>query len=158
MKKILTILVIFILVSTIFSVNLKANSTKFYANFGIMTDDSFTFDPFLWYIGANIDFSINDLLMISPEVNVLTYKFKFSAFLLEPAVLANFKFGSLFVGAGVTTFVLITGSTANFATDVALKINAGIKSGNLKFRIFLITPFNNIFKSNVIGAQVGIGF
>ena len=144
------ILAVFLIVSV--SSNLKADSTKFFGNFGIMTDDSFSFDPYLWSLGVNFDFSINDLFMISPEVNVLTYKFEFSTFLLEPAVLANFKFGTFFAGAGLSKFFVITGDDFADSTDIALKINAGFRSENLKFKVYLITPFSDLLSSNVIAA------
>ncbi len=157
MKKLLPlILVVFLLFSL--SAEIKADSTKFFGNFGIMTDDSFSFDPFFWTIGVNIDFSINDIFMISPEVNVITYKFEFSTFLLEPAVLANFKFGTFFAGAGFSKFFVITGDDFGDSTEIALKLNAGFRSDNLKFKVYLITPFDNLLSSNIVGATVGIGF
>ena len=117
-----------------------------------------SFSPFLWSIGINFDFSINDLFMISPEVNVITYKFEFSTFLLEPAVIANFKLGTFFVGAGLSKFFIITGNDFGDSTDIALKLNAGFRSENLKFKVYLITPFSDLLSSNIVGATFGIGF
>ncbi len=158
MKKTLSIILIVLIFSVAFSGNLKADSTKFFANFGMMTDDSFSFDYYLWTIGANIDFSINDLFMISPEVNVVTYKFEFSTFLLEPAVIANFKLGTFFVGAGLSTFIVVTGSDFGDHSDLALKLNAGFMGDNFKFRVYIITPFEDLLGSNIVGVQAGIGF
>jgi len=158
MKKILPLLLVLVLISSASTINLNADSTKFFANFGIMTDDSFNFDYYLWTIGINFDFSINDIFMISPEVNVITYKFEFATFLLEPAVLANFKFGTFFAGAGFSKFFVITGNDFGDSTDIALKLNAGFRSDNLKFRIYLITPFSDLLGSNLVGVQIGIGF
>ncbi len=157
MKKILPILLMFFLLFS-FTSSLKADSTQFFGNFGIMTDDSFSFNPYFWTIGVNIDFSINDLFMISPEVNVITYKFEFSTFLLEPAVIANFKFGTFFAGAGFSKFFVITGNDFGDSTDIALKLNAGFRSDNLKFKVYLITPFSDILASNIVGVTIGIGF
>ena len=158
MKKLLISFLTLLLFSGFFSASLNADSTKVFANFGIVTDDSFSFDYYLWAVGANFDFSINDLFMISPEVNVMTYKFEFSTFLLEPAVLANVKLGTFFAGAGLTKLFVISGGEAGDLTDFALKLNAGFRSENLKFRVFIITPFEDIFGSNIVGAQIGIGF
>jgi len=157
MKKILLIILVLVLMFT-FTSDLKADSTKFFGNFGIMTDDSFSFNPFLWSIGINFDFSINDLFMISPEVNVITYQFEFSTFLLEPAVIANFKLGTFFAGAGLSKFFIITGNDFGNSTDIALKLNAGFRSENLKFKVYLITPFSDLLSSNIVGATFGIGF
>ncbi|MEN8222662.1 MAG: hypothetical protein ABFR36_05340 [Acidobacteriota bacterium] len=157
MKKILPIILAFFLLFT-FTADIKADSTKFFGNFGIMTDDSFSFDPFFWTIGVNIDFSINDIFMISPEVNVVTYKFEFSTFLLEPAVLANFKFGTIFAGAGFSKFFIITGNDFGDSTNIALKLNAGFRGDNLKFKVYLITPFDDLLSSNIVGVTIGIGF
>ncbi len=157
MKKLLPIILVLILMFA-FTSDLKADSTKFFGNFGIMTDDSFTFDYYLWTIGVNIDFSINDLFMISPEVNVVTYKFEFSTFLLEPAVIANVKFGTVFAGAGFSKFFVITGSEFGDSTDIALKLNAGFRGENLKFKVYLITPFSDLLASNIVGVTIGIGF
>ena len=158
MKKLLPLILIFVILSVASSGDLKADSTKFFANFGMMTDDSFSFDFYVWTMGANIDFSINDLFMISPELNVITYKFKFSTFLLEPAVMANFKLGTLFAGAGLSKFIIISGSDFGESSDFALKVNGGFRGDNFKFRVYIITPFNDLFASNVVGVQVGIGF
>jgi len=157
MKKLVPLILAIFLVFA-FTADLKADSTKFFGNFGIMTDDSFSFNPFFWSLGINFDFSINDLFMISPEVNVITYEFKFSTFLLEPAVLANFKFGTFFLGAGISKFFVVTGDDFGDSTDIALKINAGFRSENLKFKVYLITPFSDILGSNIVGATFGIGF
>ena len=156
MKKLIPVLLVFVLLISSTS-SLKAE-TRFFGNFGVMTDDSFSFDPFAWTVGINFDFGINDLFMISPEVNVVTFNFDFSTFLLEPAVLANFKFGTFFAGAGITKFFIIVGDDFADSTDIALKLNAGFRSSNLKFKVYLITPFSDIFTYNTIGATIGIGF
>ena len=136
---------------------LNGESWKFFGNFGIMTDDSFTFEDYLWYFGANIDFSFNNLIMLSPEINVITNKFNFEAFFIEPAVLLNVKLGTFFAGGGLTKLFLISGDYTG-SSDFALKLNAGFRSSHLRFRVFLITPFNDLLKDNLIGAQLGLGF
>jgi len=131
---------------------------NFYLNFGVMTDDSFSFDPILWYAGFNLDFHLNDLLMVSPEGNFITQDFVFDTFLLEPAVLLNVKVDHFFFGAGVGKWFLLSGET-KASSDFFLKLNAGFSGdGGLRFRVFLNTLFDDLFgKSINIGAQLGIG-
>jgi hypothetical protein len=131
---------------------------NFYLNFGLMTDDSFSFDPLLWYAGFNFDFHINDLLMISPEGNLITQDFKFDSLWLEPAALLNVKVDHFFFGAGVGKWLLLTGNDT-YSTDFFLKLNAGFSGdGGLRVRIFLNTAFDDLFGDYItIGAQLGIG-
>ena len=86
MKRAITICAIGMLILTC-APALKAQqqgpSANFYLNFGIMTDDSFKFDPIFWYFGGNLDIHLGDYIMISPETNLVTYKFNFEAFFLE---------------------------------------------------------------------------
>lgn len=158
MKKIIPFLIIVTLIFSFSSVQLRGSEgMKIFANFGLITDDSFTFTDYMWYAGANIDFHFNDLVMISPEVNLITYKFDFSAFLIEPAVLLNIKLGTIFAGGGLTKMFLISGSYTG-SSDFALKLNAGFRSAHMRFRVFLITPFNDILNQNLVGVQFGLGF
>ena len=132
---------------------------QLYGSFGMMTDDSFKFNNFLWFAGLNLDLSLNNILMLSPELNLVTHKFKFKAFLLEPAVLLNLKLSeNFFVGGGITKFLAIASGDYYGSTDMAVKLNIGIISEYFKFRIFLITPFNDFFKDNLIGFSAGISF
>lgn len=129
-----------------------------FLNFGLMTDDSFSFEPFLWYAGLNLDFHINDLLMISPEGNLITQDFKFDSLWLEPAVLLNAKFNHFFIGGGLGKWVKITGDSTE-SSDFFLKLNAGFSGdGGLRIRVFLNTFFDDLFGDYItVGAQLGIG-
>lgn len=132
---------------------------QLFASLGLMTDDSFKFKDFLWHLGLNLDLTLNDLLILSPEVNLVTRNFKFKTFLLEPAVLLNLKLGdSFFLGAGVSKFLVISEGDYFGSTDVALKANIGFFDEHFKMRIYVITPFNNLFKSSLIGLQAGLSF
>lgn len=157
MKKLILMTIIVIMIFSFSPTQLKCESMKIFGNFGIMTDDSFTFSDYLWYFGANIDFSFNNLIMLSPEINAITYKFNFEAFFIEPAVLLNVKLGTFFAGGGLTKLFLISGDYTG-SSDFALKLNAGFRSSHLRFRVFLITPFNDLLNDNLIGAQLGLGF
>ncbi len=159
MKKTILILITIILILTFSSIQLKGSEgLKVFANFGLITDDSFTFTDYMWYAGANLDFHINDLIMFSPEINLMTYKFDFKAFFVEPAVLLNFKLGTVFAGGGLTKIFLVSGHNFGATTDFALKLNAGFRSAHMRFRVFVITPFGNIFGENLVGVQFGLGF
>ena len=150
MRKLIPFILIIIILITFSTVQLRGDSWKFFGNFGIMTDDSFTFTDYMWYFGANIDFSFNKLIMLSPEINAITYKFNFEAFFIEPAVLLNIKLGTFFAGGGLTKMLLISGSYQG-SSDFALKLNAGFRSNHMRFRVFLITPFNDLLQDNLVG-------
>jgi hypothetical protein len=135
-----------------------SNEMSFGINFGIMTDDSFSFDPIMWTAGAELDFQFGDILMLSPEVTLVGYKFEFKQFILYPAAILNLTPGNFFIGGGVTKGFLI-GSGASGSTDFALKLNAGAFSKNIKLTAYLITPFDNLFKSGMaVGATLGFRF
>ena len=164
MKKLCVLLMVGVLV-LFFSGELKAQDEcfkqegmDFYLNAGIITDDSFSFDPLLWYVGPSLDIHFGNLLMLSPEVNWVFYKFKFKTFLLNPAVCLNAKFKCFFVGAGISKYWVISGTWSGEITDVLLRLNVGIKTGNVKLRFFLDTAFDNLFSDMLFGFQLGIGF
>ena len=128
---------------------------KFDLNFGIMTDDSLTFDPLIWSAGAEIDFLLGDHIMFSPEATLNGYKFEFKQFLLIPGAILNFKADPLFVGGGIVKGFLI-GSGYDASSDVALKLNAGFISDSFKLTAYLITDFDSLFKKGMlVGATIG---
>ena len=134
------------------------NAMRFGINFGIMTDDSFSFDPIMWTAGAELDFQFGNFLMFSPEVILVGYKFEFKEFILYPAAILNFTPGNFFVGGGITKGFLI-GSGTSGSTDFALKLNAGFQSTSIKLTAYLITGFDNLFKSGMaVGAMLGFRF
>ncbi len=164
MKKLCVVLMLSVLV-LYFSAELKAQDEcfkeegmNFYLNAGILTDDSFSFSPLLWYVGPSLDIHFGRIFMLSPEVNWVFYKFEFKDFLLNPAVVLNAKLKCFFVGAGISKYWYIGSSTSGEFTDFLLRLNLGIKTGNVKLRFFLDTAFNNFFNNPLIGFQLGIGF
>lgn len=163
MKKLCVLLMLGILFLS-FSAELKAEDgcakekgVDFFVNVGAITDDSFSFDPFLWYLGTNLDIHFGKYLMLSPEVDVVTYKFKFDTFWLQPAVLLNVKLRCFFVGAGIGKYFLISGDDY-VSTDVHLKLNAGFRGKHVRVRIFADMDFDSLFKDMLLGFQIGIGF
>ncbi len=156
MKRYILLVIVLLL---IFPTFLNAGRGHIYFNGGILTDDSFSFDPYFWTIGSSFDLPVSDSFSISPELNAITYKMKFDTFWFEGAILANLNFDGIFVGGGLTKWFLITDKSSGGHTDFALKLNAGFKSKNSMLRVYLITPFNALFnKGMILGATIGIGF
>jgi hypothetical protein len=143
-----------LLVSGVYAAGSQMN---FGLNFGIMTYDNFKFNPILWTVGTELDFQIGDVLMLSPELTLVGYKFEFKQFVLYPGIILNFTPGSLFVGGGVVKGFLI-GEGDSLSSDVALKLNAGLISKNTKLTVFLISDFDDLFNNMLIGASLGFRF
>jgi len=156
MKK-LSLLLMVSMMLVFFTTGVQAEGLHIFFNAGVVTDDSLSFDPFLWVLGANLDFHLGNFLMISPEANILSYKFKFETFMFQPAVLLNIKFKSFFVGGGFQKYILITGDSYE-AGDWGLKLNAGFIGKNFRLRGYMDMEFDNLFKDMLVGFQVGIGF
>jgi hypothetical protein len=155
MKKIIVMLFGLLLVSGVFA---AGSEMSFGISFGAMTDDSFSFDPFYWTAGAELDFQIGNYVMFSPEVILVGSGFEFKDFFLFPGAILNFTASNFFVGGGLTKgFYLGSGETTEI-TDVALKLNAGFLSKNIKLTGYLITAFNNMFKDMIVGASLCFKF
>lgn len=158
MKKIiLNLILIFVLILSVSTMDAKEKDFGFFGNFGIMAADDFEFDPFLWYFGANFDFYLSDNIILSPEANLIMQDFNFETFLLQPAVILNVKLSNLFVGGGIQKIFLI-GGEETVSSDLGLKLNAGFRGNNLKVTFFATMEFDNLFKDMLIGAQIGLGF
>jgi len=160
MKKLILITLTIFLIFT-FSVkqlNAQDIGMNFYLNFGILTDDSFTFNDWLWSAGAQLDFHLGSVFMLTPECDIIIYKFDFDPVILAPAVLLNVKLSNFFIGAGLTKWFLIGDSVGTIEGEFALKMNAGIRTSNLKLTIYAISYFDNIFNNMIIGFNLGFGF
>ena len=132
-----------------------AGPLNFYIRTGIMTPSDFSFNPVFGLAGANIDFNIG-ALSLSPECDLLIYNFTFNPVWIMPGVILNMNLAALYVGAGVVVPVIIgSGYTLG---NMLLKLNAGVKIGNLKLQAFLLTSFDNLFVNTWVGATLGTGF
>ena len=152
MKKTIVLLCGLLLVSGVYAAGSQMN---FGVNFGIMDTDQFKFNPLMWTAGAELDLQFGEFLMFSPEVTLVGNGFKFKEFLLFPAAILNFTPGNFFVGGGITKGFYI-GSGEDFAiTEVALKLNAGLISKNLKLTVYVITAFDSLFDGMLVGASLG---
>lgn len=154
MKKILVMLFGLLLVSGVFA---AGNEMSFGINFGIMTNDSFSFDPIIWTAGAELDLQIGNYIMFSPEVILAGEGFKFKVFTLYPAAILNFTASNFFAGGGVAKGFYI-GSGLSGSTDFQLKLNAGFLSKNIKLTAYALMAFKNLFKDMIVGASLGFKF
>jgi len=156
MKKICVVLM-FIMLFVCMTAEVKAVEKKLFFNFGVVTDDTFSFDPFFWTLGASLDIKLGGVFILSPEANVVTYKFKFDTFLLQPALMLNFTQKNFFIGGGIQKYFLISGDSYT-SSEWGLKINAGFMAENIKIRGYMDMEFDNLFKDMLIGLQIGLGF
>jgi hypothetical protein len=154
MKKLSVLLLGLLLVSGAYA---AGNETSFGLHFGFQTDDSFSFDPFYWTAGAELDFQFGNFLMFSPEVMLVGNGFAFKEFILYPAAILNFTPGNFFVGGGVAKGFYI-GSGMSGSTDFLLKLNAGFISKNIKLTAYALMGFDSLFKNMAIGATFGFRF
>jgi hypothetical protein len=158
MKKVfvLTLFVLMILLG--FARQAQASGPiNFYIRGGILTESNFKFDHILWLGGANIDLHFGPILMLSPECDIVIYKFEFNPVFIMPGATLNLHINGLYAGAGATIPIII-GSGYTYEGNFLLKLNAGFKTNYLKLQAFLLTPFENLFGYSVIGATLGFGF
>ncbi|MFB0564267.1 MAG: hypothetical protein ACETWK_01140, partial [Candidatus Aminicenantaceae bacterium] len=161
MKKIcaLVICLFVILAVSPQNANGQYKSSWVYLNSGVVTDETFDFEPFFWTAGLNIDFYLSYNLTISPECYIIVHNLEFDAFILAPAVLLNLELQTLFLGGGVTKwFIVGTKVKGAPSSDWALKLNAGLKGGGIKLAAFVVTPFEDAFKYMAVGTTIGFGF
>lgn len=160
MKKVSILVLAFVFVFAFGSRHLSAQVSEMdlYVNVGILTDDSFTFDPFFWSAGANMDIKFGRMLMFSPECDVIFKKFKFKRIWLAPGAVLNVRYGLFFAGAGLRKWFKI--SKKGFNTDILMKINAGFKGHKYRLAAYLETPFDDFFGKNMVtfGATLGFKF
>jgi hypothetical protein len=130
---------------------------NFYIRFGVITDQNATFNPLYWTTGANLDINVSDRFFIAADADLIVHKFNFDPLWLTPSVLLNLRLSSFYVGAGVSKFVIISGSST-MTSDLLFKANAGLKMNSLKLQFFLYTPFTEMFSDMGIGANIGSGF
>jgi hypothetical protein len=160
MKKVSIIFAILIILLSFSSQNLKAQDIgmNFYINFGLLTDDSFSFNDYLWSAGANLDIHIGPLFMLTPECDILVYKFDFDPVILAPALMANIKLKNFFFGAGITKWFLIGDSTGTIEGDFALKVNLGLRTSNLRLLLYGVSYVDDLLDYLLLGVSLGFGF
>jgi hypothetical protein len=130
--------------------------TEISMNFGIVTDKTFSFSPFLWTGGMTFDFFLGPNLSLSPEAYFIVHNFDFGAFFLAPAVLLNFQGQGFFIGGGLTKWWLVGSDIGgSYSSDVGMKLNVGFKGRNYRFTVFAVTPFKDFLAEPVLGLTFG---
>jgi hypothetical protein len=157
MKKAILVSIFAITVLAALPAPVQAGPVNFYLRLGVITDQNATFNPFLWTAGANLDINVSDSFFIAADADLIVHKFNFDPLWLTPSVLLNFRAASFYIGAGVSKFVIISGSST-MTSEFLFKANAGLKMDSLKLQVFLYTPFDEMFKDMGIGANIGFGF
>lgn len=140
--------------------NAQYYGTDSFLTVGTITDDSFSFSPFYWTAGLALDIHFGELFMLSPEGFIQVHNLEFGTFYIVPSVLLNLKLSSLFAGGGITKSWEIGSDTpGTFSSDIQLKVNAGFRGTFTKLAVYIITPFDYLFKRPLtIGASLGFGF
>jgi hypothetical protein len=115
------------------------------------------FEIRLWTAGINVDFHLEDSLMLTPElIMIFGWRFHFDYLWLAPGLILNTKYKSLFLGAGVTKWFQISNDDDDFPFIFLLKFNVGANVGKLRLAGFAITTFN--FSGFLFGATIGLRF
>ncbi len=128
---------------------------------GVLTDTEFKFKPLIWTAGIDVDIHVNDVLLITPEAQLVFSEFQFKDILLYPACTVNAVLGGFFVGGGLGKWMYIaSGEKPIYDKDFTLKLNAGLINDRFKLAAYVITPFDNILKKyyTIVGATLGLRF
>ena len=68
----------------------------------------------------------------------------------------NFRLTNFFAGAGLTKFFELGDDF--WANKFSLKVHGGLKLIGIKLRIYMIIPFDDLFRPAIYGGTVGFGF
>lgn len=162
MRKALASFIILLAALSLSCMELQAQfqGTDLYLTVGTETDDSFSFSPFFWTAGLSLDVHFGDLIMLSPECYIKVNNLKFGDFFFVPAVVLNFKFSSLFIGAGITKYLEVGSDIPGTpSSDIEFKFNAGVRGAFTKLSFYVLTNFNNLFQRPMtVGANIAFGF
>ncbi len=162
MKKvtILTLTVVVLFAFGARDLTAQASDMDLYVNLGVLTDDQFEFDPFIWSAGINIDIQLGRMLMFSPECDVIFEGFKFKKMWLSPGAILNVRYGLIFAGAGIIKWFNLVGNEVMVNSELSLKMNAGFKGQKYRLAAYIATPFDDFFGENMImfGATLGFKF
>ena len=160
MKKItiLTLIVIVIFVFGARDLTAQVSDMDLYVNLGVTTYDQFTFDPFIWTAGVNMDIHLSSMLVFSPECDVVFRKFDFKNMWLSPGAILNVRRGLFFAGAGIIKWFKLVGNVGN--SEFLMKINAGFIGQKYRLVAYITTPFKAFFEKNTLmfGASLGFKF
>ncbi len=156
-KRNLSLILLLLIVFTAMPSDVSAiGPLDIYFQGGLVTDKSMSFSPLLWSAGLNLDFKFGNMMMLSPELNIVVSEFNFDYILLEPALTINFRLANFFVGAGLTKFFELGDDF--WSNKFSLKIHGGLKLIGIKLRAYMIIPFDELFKPTIYGGTIGFGF
>lgn len=96
--------------------------------------------------------------MVSPELQLWSYNFRFDEFLLNPGAILNFKLKNFFIGGGVILPFLISGDEDIESGELMPKINAGLRTNRIKLTLYLISTFHDLFEDVLLGVSIGTVF
>lgn len=160
MKKVSVLALVVVSLFALGTRNLQAQPVdmELFVNFGLWTDKEFTFDPFFYTGGVNLDVHVTPTFMLSPECDVVFKGFKFDAIWLAPGVVLNVKYSMFFAGAGISRWFKLKGIDDD--SDTLFKINAGVKGHKYRLAVYIETIFNEFFAKDQIyfGATLGFKF
>jgi len=128
-------------------------------NWGVITDKSLSFSPFLWTNGVAFDIDIGLRLSITPEVYLTIRNFDFGQAILIPSAVLTLYSKGTFIAAGVAkSFRMGAEIAGNPVPDVSCKLNVGLRGDGMKFTLMIYTPFDAFLKEIAIGGGVGFFF
>jgi hypothetical protein len=109
-------------------------------------------------LGMGVDIAVGKHWTVSPEVQMITYQFRFEAVILAPAILLNYSpKGNFFVGAGLGLPILVSGDVSE-AGQLCAVANVGYRGNHFFISGYFATAFEGMFSSNFFGARIGYRF
>jgi hypothetical protein len=171
MKKIQLGFIIFILATTIFAQSgVKDQEMEVSIFAGLLTDKDFTLSPLTFAGGMVMDVHLFDFIMISPEMIAIFAKngteMQDRSGRMGVGISMNFTPGYpgvFYFGGGVLKRFWFPNEMKThdsfMPVPLELKLNAGIRTHNRKLRLgfYMLTPFNDLFKSMTFGLYLGFG-
>ncbi len=150
-RKYAFILVFVLLISfSVSKLEAKSEGMDNFAHVGVLADE------FSLIAGVNVDIHMGSFLMLSPEAQLMVYKFKFDSTSLGLGCMLNVKKQFYFVGGGVTVWLPVGANDEYAWLDLTLKLNAGYVGDNFKLTVFFIT--RGAFGAHSEGKTVGVTF
>lgn len=135
-----------------FGLTAMDTETELYFQGGTMTPDSFDFDIFWADLGFNLNVQLGELVIITPECDLVIQDLKFKKMQLAPALIANLKFGNFFIGAGPTKWFKL--GSESFTSDWMLKANIGLTKYRMIYTLFFISDLKK-GSNALIGIKLG---
>jgi hypothetical protein len=162
-KVIMTVLVVGLFVAAVAVAPAWSQSRKaaFSLNLGVQTNiySGSSFDNAWFTLDARVGIPVGGSFEISPELMyAVDDSFDFSFGSLYPGVLANYRAGNFFVGAGVV-LPFFYGDGSSDTGNLAPKINVGYDVGKIKLTAyFIVFTESDISFLDMNQAGITVGF